>query len=128
MSLFDDPFAMKKTKTKRRRILSGDRTTVLKRQKFKCAKCGKKLTDHPKNYHVDHKKPLSDGGGDTVRNMQALCLDCHNEKTEKEKTKRAKKRRKEKEKEENPFKDILNFDPFKPKRKGRKKKDPFSIF
>lgn len=46
----------------------------------------------PKGKEVDHKKPLVDGGSDTVRNMQLLTEKQHAAKTKREAIARAKKK------------------------------------
>jgi len=48
------------------------------------------LTKIPKGKEVDHKKPLIDGGPDTVRNMQLLTEKQHAAKTKREALARAK--------------------------------------
>jgi len=118
-----DLFGTKNDKPKRRRILAHHKTEVLQRQKFKCAKCGTKLVDHPKNYDIDHIKPLADGGKDVPSNMQAICGSCHRQKSHLEHGKRAEKRRKENEKEKDPFADMFGA----PKTRSNKVKDPFDI-
>ena len=50
------------------------------------------LTKIPKGKEIDHKKPLKDGGSDTVRNLQLLTEKQHAEKTAREARTRAKKR------------------------------------
>ncbi len=47
----------------------------------------------PKGKEVDHKKPLKDGGSDTVRNLQLLTEKQHAAKTEREARARAKKKK-----------------------------------
>lgn len=47
----------------------------------------------PKGKEVDHKKPLVDGGSDTVRNLQLLTERQHAAKTAKEAIARAKKKK-----------------------------------
>jgi 5-methylcytosine-specific restriction protein A len=42
---------------------------------------------------VDHIEPLCEGGADDASNYQALCLECHREKTRGEATRRADGRR-----------------------------------
>ncbi|WP_293142447.1 group II intron reverse transcriptase/maturase [Okeania sp. SIO3I5] len=55
-------------------------TTLLKRQKNKCAFCG--LTFSPSDLmEVDHIKPRSKGGDNTYRNKQLLHRHCHDSKT-----------------------------------------------
>ncbi len=51
------------------------------------------LTKVPKGKEVDHKKPLADGGSDTVRNLQLLTVKQHADKTAREATARAKKKK-----------------------------------
>ena len=53
-------------------------------------KLGLKKT--PKGKEIDHKKPLVDGGSDTVRNMQLLTIKQHEAKTAREAEARAKRR------------------------------------
>ena len=50
------------------------------------------LTKIPKGREIDHKKPLIDGGSDTVRNMQLLTEKQHAAKTKREAEARAKKK------------------------------------
>jgi len=52
------------------------------------------LTKTPKGKEVDHKKPLVDGGSDTVRNMQLLTVKQHATKTAREAKARAKTKKK----------------------------------
>ncbi|WP_293145148.1 group II intron reverse transcriptase/maturase [Okeania sp. SIO3I5] len=55
-------------------------TTLLKRQKNKCAFCG--LTFRPSDLvEVDHIKPRSKGGDNTLKNKQLLHRHCHDSKT-----------------------------------------------
>ncbi|MGD1713138.1 group II intron reverse transcriptase/maturase [Dapis sp. BLCC M172] len=55
-------------------------TTLLKRQKNKCAFCG--LTFSPTDLmEVDHIKPRSKGGDNTLKNKQLLHRHCHDSKT-----------------------------------------------
>ena len=55
-------------------------TTLLKRQKNKCASCG--LTFRPNDLmEVDHIKPRSKGGDNTYKNKQLLHRHCHDTKT-----------------------------------------------
>ncbi|NEQ37360.1 MAG: group II intron reverse transcriptase/maturase [Okeania sp. SIO3I5] len=59
-------------------------TTLLKRQKNKCAFCG--LTFRPTDLRsVDHIKPRSFGGDNTLKNKQLLHRHCHDTKTAKDK-------------------------------------------
>ncbi|WP_367267914.1 group II intron reverse transcriptase/maturase [Okeania sp. SIO2C9] len=55
-------------------------TTLLKRQKNKCAFCG--LTFRPSDLmEIDHIKPRSEGGDNTYKNKQLLHRHCHDTKT-----------------------------------------------
>ena len=53
------------------------RMMVLRRQ-HGCADCGA-VTQA--NFHVDHKVKRSQGGRDTLENLQVLCPSCHGRKT-----------------------------------------------
>ena len=48
-------------------------------QHYKCRHCSNLL--HPKAFDIDHIVELSQGGTDTVDNLQALCVQCHAIKT-----------------------------------------------
>jgi len=103
---------------KRRKYISkADEDKLLEKQKWKCARCGKIL--RPGRYHIDHKKPLALGGSNSIRNLQALCPDCHHIKTKEDKKKIARAKKQEKE-------DIFDLSVSSSKR-GRKKKDLFTI-
>lgn len=58
------------------------------RQKWKCRGCGHLL---PATYQVDHIKELADGGSNKDANLEALCPNCHAEKTEANRAKRHEK-------------------------------------
>ena len=78
--------AVTRAKPKRRGLAKAEKTKIMKRQKHKCARCGmdiSKLTV----VHYDHKRPLALGGSDTLRNLQALCPNCHAEKTQEDRLK-----------------------------------------
>lgn len=51
------------------------------------------LTKIPKGKEVDHKRPLVDGGSDSVRNLQLLTVRQHADKTKREAQARAKKKK-----------------------------------
>ena len=53
------------------------RAFVLHRDQYRCQKCGKL----GKNLECDHVIPLVDGGTNDPSNLQALCTDCHMDKT-----------------------------------------------
>ena len=45
-----------------------------------CARCGR-LTDYPQGFQLDHRIPLFKGGEDKEENLQVLCIQCHDTKT-----------------------------------------------
>lgn len=49
---------------------------VLRRDGFRCVKCGRGREDGVK-LHVDHIKPVSRGGKSVMSNLQTLCEDCN---------------------------------------------------
>lgn len=51
---------------------------IASNQKWTCNMCKEMLKD---DYEIDHKIPLHQGGTCDTRNGQALCPDCHREKT-----------------------------------------------
>lgn len=52
------------------------RYDVLRRDGFRCVKCGRGREDGVK-LHVDHFKPVSRGGKSVMDNLQTLCEDCN---------------------------------------------------
>ena len=56
------------------------------RQGYKCGHC--KLFPIPPAFEIDHKIPLESGGLDDLRNLWALCPNCHKEKTRRENLKK----------------------------------------
>ena len=55
------------------------RVEIAYRQNYACRRC--KLFPIPPNFEVDHIIELQDGGQDIASNLQALCPQCHREKT-----------------------------------------------
>ena len=55
------------------------RWLVAYRQKYQCAHCKELL--HPDSLDIDHVEELQDGGEDVMKNLQALCTNCHAKKT-----------------------------------------------
>ena len=47
-------------------------------QQYKCNKCNKLL---PPSYEIDHIIKRSEGGTNDLENLQALCRNCHGDKT-----------------------------------------------
>jgi len=72
------------SRPKRRGFTGKERQTILCRQDYKCANesCGVSL--YNASSELDHKQPLADGGEDTLRNVDALCVQCHAQKSETE--------------------------------------------
>lgn len=62
----------------RRTIPLNIRWVVLKRDKYKCVKCGKAPSvDHKVELEIDHIRPIAKGGTNNVENLQTLCKDCN---------------------------------------------------
>jgi 5-methylcytosine-specific restriction endonuclease McrA len=59
-------------------------------QKWSCKNCNKLL---PATFEIDHIQPLSQGGKEVLSNLQALCPNCHREKTNPERQLLGDKRR-----------------------------------
>lgn len=61
--------------TKRKAISKKIRFDIFKRDGFKCMYCGA----HPPSVllHVDHIKPVADGGGNEVDNLVTACEPCN---------------------------------------------------
>jgi len=65
--------------TKTKRVVSETKKKyVAANQGWKCSQCGKQLSAW---FEVDHKRPLHDGGDNTIHNLRALCRECHGEVT-----------------------------------------------
>ena len=54
------------------------REHIKDRANGKCENCGCELGDH---WEADHKERFADGGETSVANAQALCIECHKQKT-----------------------------------------------
>jgi 5-methylcytosine-specific restriction endonuclease McrA len=53
----------------------------------KCSSCGTEIgsgddfgADYLRGVHIHHKKPLSQGGDNSLQNLQLLCEECHSTK------------------------------------------------
>ena len=75
------PLKVVKNKSKRNMPL-GLRYKILKRDGFKCIKCGRGASDGVK-VHIDHKTPFSLGGMTEMGNLQTLCGECNLSKSNK---------------------------------------------
>ena len=70
--------ATKRKKEKKRAFTAETKERVLNRQNHKCNVCG----IYPKHLEFDH---IGSRGDNSAANCQALCLDCHADKTKREK-------------------------------------------
>ncbi|MDJ0735247.1 MAG: HNH endonuclease [Nostocaceae cyanobacterium] len=68
-------------KNPRINIPSAVRKYVFQRDKYQCQSCGK--TDLETNLSIDHIIPLSRGGSNDISNLQTLCFNCNQKKTDK---------------------------------------------
>ena len=59
----------------RRKLTKQLRTQVLVRDGYRCRMCGR--TSDEVKLQVDHVRPVSAGGTDTLDNLAALCRDCN---------------------------------------------------
>jgi hypothetical protein len=65
----------------RRKVNNSTRITVLKRDRFKCVYCGASAKENAV-LHVDHIIPISKGGSNELHNLQTLCRECNNGKSD----------------------------------------------
>lgn len=59
----------------RRTLPRSTRFAVLVRDAYTCQYCGRRAPEV--ELHVDHRKPVSQGGSDTLDNLVAACVDCN---------------------------------------------------
>ena len=72
-----------KNKVQRRQCINKHvRKEVICKQNSQCNTCTKPLTEY--NTNIDHKIGVQFGGTNDEDNLQALCVECHSEKTIKE--------------------------------------------
>lgn len=69
-------------KQNRKQVTDENKEIILNLQKNKCKACDKAL--EKKKYHFDHIIRLENGGSNDNSNIQALCVACHDDKTDKE--------------------------------------------
>ena len=69
----------------RRSLTNAQKTQICDRQDHCCASCGDSLLGGLTKVEFDHIKARANGGLHAVDNFQALCRDCHVEKTNLEK-------------------------------------------
>jgi hypothetical protein len=53
------------------------RSKVLERDCYECQECATDLVTGDTQAHVHHIKPISEGGGHSYDNLEALCRECH---------------------------------------------------
>jgi hypothetical protein len=64
--------------TVRKTIPLKDRWAVLRRDNYRCTKCGASPSnDHKVELEVDHINPVARGGGNETENLQTLCRSCN---------------------------------------------------
>jgi hypothetical protein len=64
--------------TQRTTIPLKTRWEVLKRDNYRCVKCGASPSnDHTVELEVDHIDPVAKGGGNEIHNLQTLCKKCN---------------------------------------------------
>jgi hypothetical protein len=61
-----------------------ERNAIASTQNYKCNICEIELNDQ-REFDVDHITPIANGGKNTIDNLQAICKNCHKEKTKNEK-------------------------------------------
>ena len=66
---------------KRQTVSAAVSKRVAHSQRWACAGCKELL---PSAYQIDHVVALADGGEDALHNLQALCANCHADKTQRE--------------------------------------------
>jgi hypothetical protein len=67
-------------KQKRKRFSKIFKTKIYERDNYECQRCSKNLFNDAKNRVIDHKIPLSKGGGNSESNLWLLCNDCDKKK------------------------------------------------
>jgi 5-methylcytosine-specific restriction endonuclease McrA len=76
---FKHSLAQYAKKIPKRTLSRSMRVEIAYRQNYECRRCG--LFPIPPTFEVDHIIELQDGGQDVAENLQALCPQCHKEKT-----------------------------------------------
>ena len=56
----------------RRKLSHAKRKAVFERDMYRCVTCGTHL-----DLTIDHKRPVSLGGGDELSNLQTMCMPCN---------------------------------------------------
>lgn len=58
-----------------RNVSNGKRRQVFNRQSGRCSMCGQKM--QYTNFTVDHIVPISNGGSNSLDNLEAMCYMCN---------------------------------------------------
>ena len=65
-------------KLRTRNINERDRLKIFKRENYRCVICGKSPVTHQKiTLHIDHIKPFSREGDNSLENLRTLCDKCN---------------------------------------------------
>lgn len=72
--------AKKESTNRSRYIPKSIKVTVLHRDNFKCVFCGR--TSKQIELQVDHIFPFAKGGSNDISNLQTLCIDCNQGKSD----------------------------------------------
>ena len=83
-----------KEKNRRVPLKHSVKDEVVRQQKGKCAGCTVNFYSDDVSIHIDHIKPVSKGGNNRPKNLQALCPNCHTKKHRKERVRDATKSKK----------------------------------
>jgi 5-methylcytosine-specific restriction endonuclease McrA len=79
------PFSVAKKPNLRKSLNENEKILILSNQNMRCNMCQDRLLIHPftkrKLFDFDHIIPRSKNGSTEVKNMQALCKNCHAVKT-----------------------------------------------
>ena len=74
----DVPTAVQRVSSGRRKWKPAEREQIAIKQDNKCNRCQATLSMY---FHIDHKTALQYGGLDDTENLQALCYECHIQKS-----------------------------------------------
>ena len=67
------------TSSSKRKVSESLKKQIACKQNWQCKRCNIKL---PGNFEIDHIVSLKSGGTNDSNNLQALCRNCHGEKTQ----------------------------------------------
>jgi exodeoxyribonuclease-5 len=73
-----------KDNSERYKFTELERYAIASSQEYQCNICLTEINDS-RLFDIDHRKPLANCGTNSLDNLQALCKECHQEKTKKEK-------------------------------------------